>query len=42
MLMFLEATYHDYLERINDGPYVPFKLVPTTVVEGVTINEHSI
>ena len=40
MLMFLEATDPDYIDRINDGPHEPRKLVPATVVDGVTIPEH--
>ncbi|KAL8109912.1 hypothetical protein AgCh_025855 [Apium graveolens] len=30
MLMHLEATDPDYLNVINDGPYMPTKLVPAT------------
>lgn len=30
MLMYLEATDHDYLDRIYDGPYIPKKLVGQT------------
>ena len=40
MLMFLEATDPDYIDRINDGPHEPRKLVPSAVVDGVTIPEH--
>ncbi|KAL8115556.1 hypothetical protein AgCh_022164 [Apium graveolens] len=36
MLMHLEATDPDYLDVINDGPYMPTKLVPATP----TIAEH--
>ncbi|KAK1360613.1 hypothetical protein POM88_045087 [Heracleum sosnowskyi] len=28
MTMFLEATYPEYLDRINDGPHMPTKLSP--------------
>ena len=34
MMMFLEATDCDYLDRIRDGPYVSEKLVTTTIVDG--------
>ena len=40
MLMFLEATDPDFLDRINDGPHEPKKLVPAAVVDGITIPEH--
>ena len=40
MLMFLEATDPDYIDRINDGPHEPRKLVPSAVVDGVEISEH--
>ena len=30
MLMYLEATDPDYLDVINDGPFMPIKLVPAT------------
>ena len=40
MLMFLEATDPDFLDRINDSPHEPKKLVPAAVVDGVTILEH--
>ena len=40
MLMFLEATDADYIDRINDGPHEPIKLVPAAVVDGVTVPEH--
>ena len=40
MLMFLEATNPDYIDRINDGPHEPRKLVPSAVVDGVEIPEH--
>ena len=36
MLMHPEATDPDYLDVINDGPYMPTKLVPATP----TISEH--
>ncbi|KAL8149241.1 hypothetical protein AgCh_006301 [Apium graveolens] len=36
MLMHLEATDPDYLDVINDGPYMPTKLVPATP----TVAEH--
>ena len=35
--MFLEATDPDFLDRINDSPHEPKKLVPAAVVDGVTI-----
>ena len=40
MLMFLEATDPDYIDRINDGPHEPKKLVPAAVVDGITVPEH--
>ena len=40
MMMYLEAADYDYLDRINDGPYVPTKLVPQVVVDGKTVLEH--
>ena len=40
MLMFLEATDPDYIDRINEGQYKPTKLVPQTTVEGSVIPEH--
>ena len=40
MLMFLEATDPDILDRIHDGPHEPKKLVPTAVVDGTTVHEH--
>ena len=30
MLIYLEATYPDSINRINDGPYIPKKIVPET------------
>ena len=39
-MMFLEATDPDYIDRINDGPHQPRKLVPSAVVDGVEIPEH--
>ena len=36
MLMYLEATDPDYLDVINDGPFMPTKRVPATP----TIAEH--
>ncbi|KAL8118026.1 hypothetical protein AgCh_015791 [Apium graveolens] len=36
MLMYLEATDPDYLDVINDGPFMPTKLVPATP----TVAEH--
>lgn len=36
MLMYLEATDPDYLDRINDGPYIPKRLVSQTD----TVPEH--
>ena len=38
--MFLEATDPDFIDRINDGPHEPKKLVPAAVVDGITIPEH--
>ena len=40
MLMFLEATDPDFLDRIHDGPHEPKKFVPTAVVDGTTVPEH--
>ena len=40
MLMILEATDPDYIDRIDDGPHEPRKLVPVAVVDGITIPEH--
>ena len=40
MLIFLEATDPDYIDRINDGPHEPRKLVPAAVVDGITVPEH--
>ena len=41
MLMYLEATDPDYLDVINDGPFMPIKLVPATptVAEHYQLNE---
>ena len=33
MLMYLEASNPDYIDRINDGPYLPRKIVPQTTTE---------
>ena len=33
MLMYLEASDPDYIDRINDGPYLPKKIVPQTATE---------
>ncbi|KAL8126077.1 hypothetical protein AgCh_013384 [Apium graveolens] len=43
MLMHLEATDPDYLDVINDGPYMPTKLVPATptIVEHYKLKEKS-
>ena len=30
MLMYLEAIDPDYIDKVNDGPYVPKKIVPKT------------
>ena len=35
MMMFLEATDCDYLDRIQYGPYVPRKIIPTPLIDGV-------
>ena len=40
ILMFLEATDPDFLDRINDGPHEPKKLVSAAVVDGITVPEH--
>ena len=40
MLMFLEATDPDFLNRIRDVPHKPKKLVPASVVDGITVLEH--
>lgn len=37
--MFLEATYPDYLDMINDGSYLPTKLMSPTVIDGQAIQE---
>ena len=36
----LEATDPDFIDRINDGPHEPRKLVPAAVVDGITVPEH--
>ena len=36
----LEAIDPDYLDRINDGPYVPSKLVPVMTIDGNIFDEH--
>ena len=33
MLMYLEASDPDYIDRINDGPYLPRKIVSQTTTE---------
>ena len=33
MLMYLEASDPDYIDKINDGPYLPRKIVPHTATE---------
>ena len=33
MLMYLEASDPDYIDMINDGPYLPRKIVPQTATE---------
>ena len=33
MLMYLEASDPDYIDRINDGPYLPRKIVPQIATE---------
>ena len=33
MLMYLEASDPDYVDRVNDGPYLPKKIVPQTPTE---------
>lgn len=40
MLHHLEATNSDFLDRINDGPYVPTKLIPQTNIDGKVGDEH--
>ena len=40
MMMFLEATDCDYLDRIHDGPFFPRQLIPTTLVGGVNQPKH--
>ena len=38
----LEATDADYLDRINDGPYVPSMIVPQANVDEKLVEEHFI
>ena len=38
--MFLEANDPEFLDRINDGPHEPKKLVLAAVVDGITVPEH--
>ena len=33
MLMYLEVSDPDYIDRINEGPYLPRKIVPQTETE---------
>ena len=33
MLMYLEASDPNYVDRVNDGPYLPKKIVPQTSTE---------
>ena len=33
MLMYLEASDPHYIEKINDGPYLPRKIVPRIATE---------
>ena len=40
MMMFLEATDCDYLDRIQDGPFVPKKLIHIASVDGVDQPEY--
>ena len=40
MLMFLEATDPDYIDTINDGPYIPTKLVGAYTENGKSVPEH--
>ena len=40
MMMFLEATNCDYLDRIQDGPFVPRNLIPTASMDGVNQQEY--
>jgi len=42
MMLALEATDVDYLERLTEGPYIPMKLVPAYQEEGKEIAEHYI
>ena len=42
MLHHLEATDHDYLDRIYDGPFVPTKVVPQATIEGKVVEEHQV
>ena len=42
MMHHLETTYPDYLDMINDGPYVPSKLVPQVTLDEKVIEEHFI
>lgn len=41
MMIFLEATDPEYLDRIHDCPFVQSKIVPQAVEkDGKTISEH--
>lgn len=40
MLHHLEATDHDYLNKIYDGPFVLTKVVFTTTVDGKAVDEN--
>ena len=40
MMMFLEVIDYDYLDKIHDGPYIPRKLIPTTLVNGINQPEY--
>ena len=40
MMIFLEGTDCDYLDRIHDGPFIPKKLIPSTIIDGSNQPEH--
>ena len=40
MMHHLEATNPDYLDRINDGLYVPSKLVVALTIDEKVVEEH--
>ena len=42
MLHHLEATDHDYLDRIYDGSFVPTEVVPYVTIKGKVVEEHQV